>query len=50
MNGFEEFEAIASLEIRKIPVFLLFKDGEEKERLVGYKSKADLQLLIDKYV
>ena len=36
--------------IMSIPTLIVFKDGEEKERVVGYRSKEDLMKLIEKYL
>jgi len=36
--------------IMSIPTLMIFKDGEEKERVVGYRSKEDLLALIGKYL
>ncbi|RLD17406.1 MAG: thioredoxin [Caldiserica bacterium] len=33
-----------------IPTLILFKDGEEKERLVGVQSEEKLRSVLDKYV
>lgn len=36
--------------IMSIPTILIFKDGELKERLVGYRLKMQLAEVLDKYV
>ena len=38
------------LGIRGIPTLILFKDGEEVERLVGNRSKADLASAIEPHL
>ena len=36
--------------IMSIPTLIIFKNGEEAERIVGYASKDDLKKTLDKYV
>ncbi len=36
-------------QVTSIPTLLLFKDGEEKERIVGVVFKPKIQEMIDKY-
>lgn len=36
--------------IRRIPTILLFKDGEERERLIGVVSKEEISQKIDKHL
>lgn len=36
--------------IMSIPTLMLFKDGKEMERIVGYRSKEDLLTVIQKYL
>ena len=44
----EEFPDVASkYEIRGIPCLIMFKDGKEVARLVGYKTKEQLKSEID---
>lgn len=47
----DEAEEIAMrFGVMSIPTLILFKDGEEKERIVGYRSKEDLTAMIAKYL
>ena len=47
----DEAEDIAmQFGIMSIPTLIIFKDGEEKERIVGYRSKEDLEAMINKYL
>lgn len=34
--------------VMSIPTLIIFKEGKEVERVVGFKSKSDLSALIDK--
>ena len=36
--------------IMSIPTLMIFKKGEEQERIVGYRSKEDLVAVIEKYL
>ncbi len=36
--------------IVSIPTLIIFKDGKEVERIVGFRTKKELQSLLDKYV
>ncbi len=36
--------------VMSIPTLILFKNGEEQERIVGYRSKEDLVAVIEKYI
>ena len=36
--------------IMSIPTLMIFKGGNEQERIVGYRSKEDLLAIIDKYL
>lgn len=33
-----------------IPTLIIFKDGKEVERVIGFKSKKELQAILDKYI
>lgn len=39
-----------SLKVRSIPTLILFKDGKEIERSIGFKSGDDLRRLIEKHL
>lgn len=36
--------------IMNIPVIILFDSGEEKEKIIGYNSKADIMAIVNKHV
>lgn len=36
--------------IQTVPSVFLYKDGEQVEKFIGFKTKADLQAMIDKYL
>ncbi len=47
----DEAEDIAAqFGIMSIPTLMIFKDGKEQERIVGYRSKEDLLAAIKKYL
>lgn len=50
VNVDEENEAAAAYRVYSIPTLVLFKDGIEKERLVGVRSRQDLEDLLDRYL
>ena len=39
-----------ALRINSIPTLIIFKDGKEVERSIGFKTKKELKTLIDKYL
>ena len=47
----DEAEDIAmQFGVMSIPTLIVFKDGAEQERIVGYRSKEDLMAMIGKYL
>lgn len=50
VNVDEENEAAAAYRVYSIPTLVLFKDGVEKERMVGAQSRQALQALLDKHL
>ena len=50
VNVDDEAGAAAAYRVASIPTLILFKDGEEKERLVGARGKETLEELLDKYL
>jgi len=40
----------AQYKVISIPTLVVFKDGQEVERSIGFKTKKELKALIDKYV
>lgn len=47
-----EFQEIAGKEYRifGVPTLIAFKNGEEKERLVGYKPKEEIKKFVTKHL
>ena len=50
VNVDEQQELAAKFGIMSIPTLMIFKDGAEQERIVGYRSKEDLSALVEKYL
>ncbi|MCX7773087.1 MAG: thioredoxin [Clostridia bacterium] len=50
INVDEESALIQNFNIMSIPTLIVYKDGQQAERVVGARSKADLKLLMDKYL
>lgn len=50
LNVDENGSVAAHYQIMSIPTILLFKDGEQVEKIVGARSKDEFQRVIDKYV
>lgn len=46
----EESDVLDDYNVTSIPTLMLFKDGELKERLVGFRKKDDLKSTIEKYM
>lgn len=46
----EESDVLDDYNVTSIPTLMLFKDGELKERLVGFRKKDDLRSTIEKYM
>ena len=47
----DEAEQVAmQFGIMSIPTLMIFKNGEEQERIVGYRSKEDLAAVVEKYL
>lgn len=40
----------AQYKVISIPTLIVFKDGQEAERSIGFKTKKELKALIDKYL
>lgn len=49
LNVDDNPDAAARYSVRAIPTLILFKDGEEKERLVGAQPKQSIAALLDRY-
>lgn len=50
INVDEESTLVQNFSIMSIPTLMIYKDGSQVEKLVGARSKADLKLLIEKYL
>jgi thioredoxin 1 len=50
VNVDEQQQLASSYNVMGIPTLLLFKDGEEKNRIVGYRPRKDLMDAIDKVI
>lgn len=50
LNVDENQEIPASLKVISIPTLILFKDGQEVERSIGYKTKEELCNLLKKHI
>jgi thioredoxin 1 len=50
VNVDEEEALVQKFKIMNIPTLIIYKKGAQVEKVVGARSKADLKLLMDKYV
>lgn len=50
VNVDEQQQLASQYNVMSIPTLLLFKDGEEVDRLVGYRPRKDLMNAIDKVI
>ena len=50
LNVDENQQTAMSFEVKSIPTMIIFQDGVEKKRLVGAKSKAQLEQELAEYV
>ncbi len=50
VNVDENREIAIEYGVMSIPTLIVFKDGKAVDRVVGFKSKNDLQTLLDKHV
>jgi len=46
----ENMPLAQSFNVMSIPPMVVLKDGKEAERVVGARGKADLKLILDKYL
>jgi thioredoxin 1 len=46
----DENQVAAEYGIMSIPTLILFKDGEEKERIIGYQTKEELERIVAAYI
>jgi len=50
VNVDEQQQLASAYNVMSIPTLLLFKDGKEVERIVGYRPRKDLMDAIDKVI
>jgi len=50
VNVDEQQQLASQYNVMSIPTLLLFKDGKEVERIVGYRPRKDLMTAIDKII
>ncbi len=50
INVDEESALVQNFNIMSIPTLITYKNGQQVEKVIGARSKADLKLLMDKYV
>lgn len=49
LNVDENRETPAKLKVQSIPTLVVFKDGQELERIVGFRTKEELRRVLLKY-
>lgn len=49
VNTEENMEKAGELSVTGIPCIIIFKNGKEVDRLVGYRSEADFEKAVAKY-
>ncbi|WP_027363490.1 thioredoxin [Desulfotruncus alcoholivorax] len=50
LNVDENKSVPTQFSVVSIPTLIIFKDGKEVERIVGFRTKKELQAIVDKYV
>ncbi|NLO98755.1 MAG: thioredoxin [Clostridiaceae bacterium] len=50
VNVDEENTLVNNFNIMSIPTMIAFKDGNQVEKIIGARSKADLKALLEKYI
>jgi len=50
LNVDENNSVAATHGVFSIPTLIVFKDGKEAERIVGYRSKKELKNILDKHI
>lgn len=50
VNVDENQGVAAGLSISSIPTLIIFKNGREVERIIGYRTKKELQEILDKHI
>ncbi len=46
VNVMDDFEKALEFQIRKSPTLVFLKNGEEKQRIVGFKTKQEIEEII----
>lgn len=49
INSDENFELATSLKVSVLPTLIIYKDGQEVERLEGFKKAEDLMNIMEKH-
>ncbi len=47
VNVMDDFEKALEFQIRKSPTLIFLKNGEEKQRTVGFKTKKEIEEIIN---
>ena len=50
INVDENRDTPASLKVQSIPTLIVFKDGQEVDRYIGFKTKDELKRLLSKHI
>lgn len=50
LNVDESKSVPTQFSVVSIPTLIIFKEGKEVERIVGFRTKKELQAIVDKYV
>lgn len=50
INVDENRDTPANLKVQSIPTLIVFKDGQEVDRYIGFKTKDELKRLLNKHV
>jgi len=50
MNTDENMQTAVKYQIMAIPSLIIFKDGQEVERIVGFRPQSDIEAILEKFV
>ncbi|MCD6194124.1 MAG: thioredoxin [Candidatus Aminicenantes bacterium] len=50
MNTDENMQTAVKYQIMAIPSLIIFKDGQEVERIVGFRPQRDIEAILEKFV
>jgi len=50
LNVDENQKTASDFQVSSIPTLIMFKNGQELERAIGFKTKGDLKKFVDKYL